>query len=54
LTAIEARDLNAVESNAKSDEDTRTPVELLDIIEVKGREVTEAPDSASEHVWVLG
>ncbi len=28
--------------NAKSEEDTRTPEELLDVIEAKGREVSEA------------
>ncbi len=41
---IEARrfDLKAVNPNAKSDEDTRTPEELLDIIEAKGREVDAA------------
>jgi type I restriction enzyme M protein len=41
---IEARnyDLKAVNPNAKPDEDTRTPEELLDIIEAKGREVAEA------------
>lgn len=35
-------DLKAVNPNAKAEEDTRTPEELLDIIEAKGREVTEA------------
>jgi type I restriction enzyme M protein len=41
---IEAKgyDLKAVNPNAKSDEDTRTPEELLDIIETKGKEVEEA------------
>jgi type I restriction enzyme M protein len=41
---IEAKnfDLKAVNPNAKSNEDTRTPEELLDIIEAKGREVAEA------------
>ena len=41
---IEARgyDLKAVNPNAKSKEDTRTPEELLDLIEAKGREVAEA------------
>lgn len=41
---IEARgyDLKAVNPNAKSDEDTRTPAELLDIIEQKGEEVRAA------------
>lgn len=28
--------------NAKADEDARTPEELLDVIEAKGREVAEA------------
>ncbi len=35
-------DLKAVNPNAKSDEDTRTPEELLDLIEQKGREVADA------------
>jgi len=35
-------DLKAVNPNAKSNEDTRTPAELLDFIEAKGREVAEA------------
>jgi type I restriction enzyme M protein len=41
---IEARnfDLKAVNPNGKSTEDTRTPEELLDIIEAKGREVDAA------------
>jgi type I restriction enzyme M protein len=41
---IETRrfDLKAVNPNAKSTEDTRTPEELLDIIEAKGREVDSA------------
>jgi type I restriction enzyme M protein len=41
---IEARnyDLKAVNPNAKSVEDTRTPEELLDVIEAKGREVQDA------------
>ena len=41
---IEARgyDLKAVNPNAKRDEDTRTPEELLDVIEAKGREVSTA------------
>jgi type I restriction enzyme M protein len=41
---IEAKnyDLKAVNPNAKSDEDTRPPEELLDYIEAKGREVAEA------------
>ncbi|MCL5110858.1 MAG: N-6 DNA methylase [Chloroflexi bacterium] len=37
-----AFDLKAVNPNARSDEDTRTPEELLDLIEAKGREVAEA------------
>ena len=42
--AIEARnfDLKAVNPNAKSTEDTRTPEELLDLIETHGREVDAA------------
>ncbi len=41
---IEARgyDLKAVNPHAKKDEDTRSPEELLDLIDAKGREVTEA------------
>jgi len=41
---IEAKnyDLKAVNPNAKTNEDTRTPEELLDSIEAKGREVAEA------------
>jgi type I restriction enzyme M protein len=41
---IEARgfDLKAVNPHAKSVEDTRTPEELLDIIEAKGKEVAVA------------
>ncbi|MBI2304004.1 MAG: N-6 DNA methylase [Chloroflexi bacterium] len=41
---IEAKsyDLKAVNPNAKNDEDTRTPEELLDLIDAKGREVAEA------------
>jgi type I restriction enzyme M protein len=35
-------DLKAVNPHAKADEDTRTPAELLDLIEEKGREVAEA------------
>jgi type I restriction enzyme M protein len=40
---IEARnfDLKAVNPNAKSNEDLRKPEELLDLIEAKGKEVTE-------------
>lgn len=41
---IEAKnyDLKAVNPNARSAVDTRTPDELLDVIETKGREVAEA------------
>ncbi|OGG48999.1 MAG: hypothetical protein A3F84_14275 [Candidatus Handelsmanbacteria bacterium RIFCSPLOWO2_12_FULL_64_10] len=35
-------DLKAVNPNAKKDEDTRTPEELLNFIEAKGKEVAEA------------
>ncbi len=43
-TEIEARnfDLKAVNPNAKVEEDTRTPEELLNVIEAKGKEVAEA------------
>ncbi|AVX40785.1 type I restriction enzyme M protein (plasmid) [Carboxydocella thermautotrophica] len=42
--AIEEKnyDLKAVNPHAKTEEDTRTPEELLDIIEAKGREIVEA------------
>ena len=41
---IEAKafDLKAVNPHVKNHEDTRTPEELLDLIEAKGREVAEA------------
>jgi type I restriction enzyme M protein len=41
---IEAKgyDLKAVNPNARTQEDRRTPEELLDLIEAKGREVAEA------------
>ena len=35
-------DLKAVNPHAKGEEDTRTPEELLDLIEVKGREIEDA------------
>lgn len=35
-------DLKAVNPRARVDEDQRTPEELLDLIEAKGREVTDA------------
>ncbi len=35
-------DLKAVNPNAKNTEDTRTPKELIDLIEVKGQEMAEA------------
>ena len=35
-------DLKAVNPNAKNDEDKRTPEQLLDLIEAKGREVADA------------
>ena len=43
-SALDAKnlDLKAVNPNARSDQDTRTPEELLDIIEAKGREVSDA------------
>jgi type I restriction enzyme M protein len=41
---IEAKiyDIKAANPHAKNDKDTRTPEELLDLIEAKGREVAEA------------
>lgn len=41
---IEAKDfdLKAVNPNRKEEVDTRTPAELLDLIEAKGKEVSEA------------
>ena len=41
---IEAKnyDLKAVNPNAKTNEDTRTPEELLDLIEAKGKEIAAA------------
>lgn len=41
---IEAKtfDLKAVNPNVKAEQDTRTPAELLDIIEAKGKEVADA------------
>jgi len=35
-------DLKAVNPNAQAEEDTRTPAELLEVIEQKGREISEA------------
>jgi type I restriction enzyme M protein len=35
-------DLKAVNPHAKNEEDTRTPEELLDLIEAKGREIAQA------------
>jgi len=40
--AAKGYDLKAVNLNAKGTEDTRTPEELLNVIEAKGREVAEA------------
>ncbi|MGD0652501.1 MAG: hypothetical protein ABSA97_15400 [Verrucomicrobiia bacterium] len=37
-----AYDLKAVNPNAKNEEDTRAPEELLAVIEAKGREVSDA------------
>jgi type I restriction enzyme M protein len=44
LAEVEGRgyDLKAVNPHAKGKEDKRTPEELLDLIEAKGREVSEA------------
>jgi type I restriction enzyme M protein len=48
---IEAKnfDLKAVNPNAKSNEDTRTPEELLDLIEAKGKEIGEALSALRSH-----
>jgi type I restriction enzyme M protein len=35
-------DLKAVNPNAKSEEDTHTPEELMDLIQAKGREIAQA------------
>lgn len=43
-------DLKAVNPNAKVNQDTRTPEELLDIIEAKGQEVAEALRSLRETI----
>jgi hypothetical protein len=40
--AKNARVLKAVNPNRKVDVDRRTPIELLDLIDAKGREVAEA------------
>jgi type I restriction enzyme M protein len=50
-TDIEAKncDLKAMNPHAKSNEDTRTPEELLDLIEAKGREVAEALSALRSH-----
>ena len=47
VAALKGRnyDLKAVNPNSKGDEDTRTPEELLDLIEEKGREVAEAVEA---------
>jgi type I restriction enzyme M protein len=42
-------DLKAVNPHAKKEEDTRTPEELLDLIEAKGREVAEALAALREY-----
>jgi type I restriction enzyme M protein len=43
-TEIETKryDLKAINPNARSVEDTRTPEQLLDLIEAKGKEVADA------------
>lgn len=51
-----AYDLKAVNPNAKSEEDTRTPEELLDFIETKGREIQAALNALRKkeatHGWL--
>lgn len=58
---IEAKnfDLKAVNPHARTEEDTRTPEELLDLIEAKGRELAEAltalqTANAVPRVWLTG
>jgi type I restriction enzyme M protein len=48
---IEAKnyDLKAVNPHAKSNEDTRTPEELLDLIEAKGKEIAAALSALRSH-----
>ncbi|MSR59851.1 MAG: N-6 DNA methylase [Planctomycetaceae bacterium] len=48
-----AFDLKAVNPNAKTVEDQRTPTELLDLIETKGREVADALAELRQMVNVL-
>ena len=43
-------DLKAVNPNARHEQDTRTPAELLDLIEAKGREVAEALAALRAHL----
>ena len=42
LTDARAAGRIAINANWQADDDTRTPAELLDVIEQKGREVAEA------------
>ena len=42
MASAKGYDLKAVNPNARNNEDTRTPEELLDLIEAKGREVAQA------------
>ena len=46
-------DLKAVNPNAKTDEYSRTPEELLDLIEAKGKEVAEALKTLRVNTIVL-
>jgi type I restriction enzyme M protein len=41
--------LKAVNPHARSNEDTRTPEELLDLIEAKAREVAEVLSALRSH-----
>ena len=45
--------LKAVNPNARSNEDTRTPEELLEIIESRGREVDAAIAELRRLLWTL-
>jgi hypothetical protein len=42
MDRLQCRDQHVSSPHAKVEEDTRTPEELLDLIEAKGREVMEA------------
>jgi hypothetical protein len=47
-------DLKAVNPHARNDEDLRTPEELMDLIEAKGKEVAEAIVTLRGHTTSRG